>query len=304
MRTATDETPASAPVRRTARRLGARLNGITGRIAHSTVGEHAARAGLATRGIAYVVMGYLVARVAAGALGSGSAGQQKASGQGVVQALLGQPGGRVALAALAVGLALYALFSLLDAVRHHDDETPVAKRWGDRFLSGWGVLVYGVFAGYCLRAAVTGPRSQTTSGQAQRQDARWSAEVLRWPAGWFWLGALGAVLLITSAFMLSRAVRRNFRTRLHREQMGPIAWSFALITGTVGNLGRCGLFAIVGWFVITAAIENDPQRSRGVDGSIRQFAGSAPGPYLLSALAGALVCYGAYVVLEARYREV
>lgn len=304
MRTATDEPPASAPVRWTARYLGERLNRFTGRIAHTTLGEHAVRAGLATRGIAYLVLGYLVARVAAGALGSSSAGQQKASSQGVVQAILGEPGGRVALVALALGLALYALFSLVDAVRHHDAETPTAQRWGNRFLSVWAVFVYGVFSLYCLKAAAGGPGSQKGSAQTQRQDTRWSAKVLGWPGGWFWLGALGVVLLIISAFMLSRAIRRSFRSRLHREEMGPVSWSVALVTGTLGNLGRCGLFAIVGWFVITAAIAGNPQRSSGVDGSIRKFAESAPGPYLLSAIAGALACFGVYVVVEARFRKV
>src|SRR5690242_11520922 len=105
------------------------------------------RVGLASRGVVYLVLGYLVARIALGALDGPSTGNT-ASGPGVAQAISQQTGGQEVLAVLAVGLLLYALFSLVDALLHHDAEAPAAKRWGDRALSAWGFVVYGAFSGF------------------------------------------------------------------------------------------------------------------------------------------------------------
>lgn len=60
------------------------------------------------------------------------------------------------------------------------------------------------------------------------------------------------------------------------------------------------LFAIVGGCIISAAVENDPSKGQGVDGSVRIVAGNAAGVVLLWLLAGMLVVYGCYVFVEAR----
>jgi MFS family permease len=279
------------------------VHGIARTVAASTWGDRGARIGLAARALVYVVLAYLVARIALGALGHATA-HKPASGPGVAQAIAAQPGGRVVLAVLAVGLLLYALFSLLDAILHHDDESPSAKRWGDRALSAWGVVVYGVFSGYCFRTATSSSGGKQTSVQSDAQHAQWAARVLRWPAGWFWLGALGAILLIIAFFLVTRAARRSFRPRLEHDRMRPFAWRLTLVLGTVGYLGRAGLFAIVGWFILHAAIENDPEQGQGVDGAVRLFANSAAGPYALWLLAAAVAAYALYMFAEFRYRHV
>jgi hypothetical protein len=177
------------------------------------------------------------------------------------------PGGRIALTVLAVGLLLYALFSLLDTVLHHNDESPTAKRWGDRTLSAFGVLMYLVLAGYCFSVAFSGPRK--TSGQDSQQKAELSAKVLRLPAGWLWLGLVGVGLLVVAAFLVGRALRRSFASRFDRERMSRRAWRTAMVLGAIGYLGRAALFAVVGGCILGAAVENDPAHGQGVNGAIR-----------------------------------
>lgn len=272
-------------------------------VADNLWGDRGARAGLAARGLVYLLLGYLIAHIAVGGLG-GSSTNKSASGPGVAQTVAAQPGGRALLTVLGAGLVLYAMFSLLDAVLHHDDEQPAAKRWGDRFLSTWGFLLYGVFGIYCFLTAASSDAGQQTASQSDRQQSRWSERVLDWPAGWFYLGALGIVLLGIAAFLVSRCIRMSFRGRFERKQMSPWVWRSAVVLGVVGYLGRAGLFALVGAFVFGAAIENDPRHGNGVDGSARSFAQSTAGPYLLWALAIALIAYGIYMFFEARYRKV
>jgi hypothetical protein len=265
--------------------------------------DRAARAGLAARGFVYLVLAYLLARIAAGAMGHGSTAKP-ASGPGVAQAIAAEPGGRVVLFVLAIGLVCYSLFSLLDAILHHDDESPAAKRWGDRALSTWGFVIYGVFSIYAFHTALSGSGGTATASQDQTQKTEWSARVLRWPAGWLWLGIAGFVLIVIALFLVSRAARRSFRPRLDEDSMGPRMWRTAMVLGTIGYLGRAGLFAVVGWFVTSAAIEDDPAHGQGVDGSVRLLASSAGGPVLLGLLAAMLVGYALYMAIEARFRRV
>lgn len=261
------------------------------------------RTGLAARGVVFLVLGYLVARVALGALGSAST-SRPVSLPGVPDALAAQPGGHVALAVLAVGLVLYALFSLVDTVLHHNDETPAAKRWGDRALSAFGVLMYTALGGYCFVLAFSSQGSGKSSAQDSRQKAQMSATVLRWPAGWFWLGLFGVVLLGMAAFLVSRAWRRSFRPRFDRDTMTRRTWRVAMVLGTVGYLGRAALFGIVGGCILSAAIEDDPRNGQGVNGAIRIVAKSAPGPAVLWLLAASMVAYGLYMFIETRHRRV
>ena len=203
---------------------------------------------------------------------------------------------------LGVGLELYALFSLLDALRHH--ESSDAERWGKRALAVWSMLLYAAFGIYCFHSAASGSSGSGSSGHSSREQSQWSARVLRWPGGPVWLGLLGAVLVIVAVVLVVRAVRLKFRDNLQRGRMGPGVWRAATVLGVVGQIGRAGAFALVGWFVLQAAFENDPKKGKGVDGSARMLANSAGGPVLLWALAVALAAFGLYLFLESRYRKV
>lgn len=274
---------------------------VAGQVADSTWGDRALRAGLAARAVVFLIFAELVARVALGALGQPST-SKPAQLTGVPQALAAEPGGRPVLVVLALGMFCYAIFSLVDAIRHHDDEEPAAKRWGDRGLSAWGTVMYAGLAAYSVHVALSG--SKGSSSQDNRQKALWTARVLRWPVGWFWLGLLATLLLVAAAFLVSRAARRSFRPRLHRERMSTHIWRLALGLGIVGYLGRAALFGVVGGCVLSAAIENDPDHGQGVDGSLRILAGSSAGEVLLWMLVAMLVAYAGYMFIETRYRKV
>jgi uncharacterized BrkB/YihY/UPF0761 family membrane protein len=236
-----------------------------------------------------------------GALGQPST-SKPADLTGVPEALAAQPGGTVALFVLAIGMLLYALFSLVDAILHHDDEAPASKRWGDRVLSAWGTVMYLALSAYSFDVAITG--GHTSSAKDTQEKTRWSSEVLRWPAGNWWLGMIGGLLCVIAAFLVSRAARRTFRPRLARRRMSSRAWRLAMILGTVGYLGRAMLFAVVGGCILSAAVEDEPSNGQGVDGAVRILAEGTAGVVLLWALAAMLFVYGCYVVVEARYRRV
>jgi len=278
------------------------LQRVTRKADDETVVDRAARAGIAARGLVFVLLAYLIARIASGALGA-SGTSKSASGTGVAQAVAAQTGGRPVLFVLAVGLLCYALFSLLDALVHHS-ETSDVQRWGNRALSTWGFLLYAVFSGFSFATATSGTGNAGSSQHQDQQQAQLSARILQWPAGWLWLALIALVLFVIAGFLTARGVRRTFRDPLHEDEMGPRMWRAATILGVVGCLGRAALFAITGAFVAAAAIEDDPAHGQGVNGAARQLAGSAAGQVLLWLAAAAVLCFGAYLAIEARYRRV
>ena len=74
--------------------------------------------------------------------------------------------------------------------------------------------------------------------------------------------------------------------------------------GVVGHLARAVVFALIGWFLIKAAIDYDPDKAVGLDGALAKLASSAFGPVVLGIVAAGLIAFACYSVLDARYRRV
>ena len=250
------------------------------------------------RGVVFLVLAYLVARIASGALGTKTA----ASGSGVAQAVVAQSGGTVMVFLLGVGLACYAGFSALDAVLVA--ESSAAKRWAKHAQRGFRTVVYGSLSFYAFYTAANPQNSSGSSKQENREQAHWSAEVLSWPAGNLWLGALGIGLFGGAAYLAWKAVSRKFMDDLDEHHMSSGAKQLGTVTGIAGHLGRAAVYGLVGWFVTQAAVQNDPKDSQGVDGSVRSFADDPGGATALWLIVAGLIAFGVYMFVEARFRDV
>jgi hypothetical protein len=64
------------------------------------------------------------------------------------------------------------------------------------------------------------------------------------------------------------------------------------------------VFAIVGIFVVLAAVLDNPGEVRGMEGALDAVAAQPYGSWLLALVAAGLACYGVYSVIESRYRDV
>jgi hypothetical protein len=63
------------------------------------------------------------------------------------------------------------------------------------------------------------------------------------------------------------------------------------------------VFGSVGVF-LAAAISFDPDKAKGLDGTLRQLTKTPAGPWLLAVIALGLVTYALYSFCEARWRRV
>lgn len=257
--------------------------------------EAMARAGLAARGLTYLIIGSIAAQIALA--GSG----QSADQNGAFQDVASRPFGRLLLIAMAVGFAAYALWrwSVAAVGGSGSAMESGAKEWAQRV----GALASGcIYAALCVSTilVVTGRDASSSTQQQQSTTAR----LLALPFGRALVFVIGAGVVIGGCIVVWRALTRRFEKHLATENMGPRIRSWAMGLGIAGN-GALGIvLALIGIFLIQAAAADNARASKGLDQTLRTVAHAPFGPELLLIITAGLVAYGLYAFVEMRYRRV
>ena len=139
-----------------------------------------ARLGFVARGVVYLVIGMIALQIAR----DGGRGDD-ASKEGALREIAERPFGTPLLAALAVGLAGYAIWRATEALWGKRDEDDEGKRTAKRLGSAARAAFYGVFFVTTLRFIARGPSS---SGGGDRQEQTLVARVLELPGGTWAVG--------------------------------------------------------------------------------------------------------------------
>jgi len=261
------------------------------RAAHSDAAHAVGRAGLVARGVIYLLLALLAARIAIGAPA------ETTDKQGVVALVADQPFGRALLVVLAIGMAAYALWELARTFQVREDSE--AKAWGKR-AAYVGTAAFYVAGAVTAAAFVIGEPRGGGGGQDERT---WTAEVLGWPGGRLLVGAVGIGFLVFAGWNVYRGVAQKFMKHLETERMSERWKHLAATSGIAGYIGRGAAFAAVGWFVAKAAIDFDPNEPMGLDESLRTLHDASYGPWLIGLIALGLALFGLYSFVEARWRE-
>ena len=74
--------------------------------------------------------------------------------------------------------------------------------------------------------------------------------------------------------------------------------------GVFGHIARAVVFTLIGYGLIRAAVDYDPDKAVGLDGALLKLANASYGPWVLGLVAAGLVGFAAYSVADARYRRV
>jgi hypothetical protein len=255
--------------------------------ARSDTVQRLARLGLAGRGLLYLVVGGLAANVARGS-------HAEADRQGALRAIGATLPGRVALLVVAAGFAGYAAWRFAEATVR-----PGEKGVGGRVASFAKGCLYTAFVVTTASFAVT---RQGSGGDAKGRD--WTARVLGWPAGRVLVAAAGLALLAAGAFNAYRACSGRYRKHLKDEELAPGAQPWVTAIAVTGLVARGVAFALVGVFVLQAALRYDAGEARGLDGALRALVGAPFGRWLLLLVAIGLGAFGLWSFVEARYRRV
>jgi hypothetical protein len=256
------------------------------RAAHSDWLERLGRAGLAAQGLSYALVGVLALKLAFGA------GGKATSRQGAFDSLAHDPFGKAVLIGLAIGFAGYAAWrlanALLDRKRRGDDAPGLAKRAGELAK---GLLYLGLLWSV-LHAVID---SHASGGGNQQKE---TAGVLEWPVGRWLVLAAGIAVLGAAGWNVYRGVARKFEKQLRRTP----DWVKPL--GVIGLCARGVVFAVIGWFVIKAALEFDPKQAVGLGGALAELAHAPYGGAVLGITAAGLLVFAAFCLAQARYRDV
>jgi hypothetical protein len=247
-----------------------------------------ARFGFAGRGLVYVVLGVLAVEVALGH----SARADKNAAHATIK---DKPFGSVLLVVLAISFAGYAVWRLLDGVVGHREEDG-AKRLGKRVASFARGVVY---AGLAFSTA-----HFVVSPAGRDKTKPLTARVLDMTGGRTVIGLLGAGLVVGGLYMAYRGVREKFLKRLALGTAGPALRAAVKAVGVVGLAGRGLVLALIGGFLVQAAVTFDPDKAKGLDASLKSLADAPFGPVLLACAAVGLVAFGLWSWVEARYRRV
>lgn len=253
--------------------------------------ETLARAGYAVKGVVYGLIGFLALQAA---LGSGG---ETTDTRGAITSLKDEPLSGALLWLIAIGLIGYSLWRFIQALGDPDhvgsDAEGVVKRVG---YAGSGVIYAGL--------AYSTLRLLTGNGGGGNSTSDWTATLMEQPFGPWLVGAAGLVTIGIGLYQFVRAYKASFFDHLKTGSMSASERTWAGRVGRFGLAARGVVFGLIGVFLLQAAWQSDPSEARGIGGALDALAAQPYGPYLLGAVALGFIAYGAYCVVNARYRRV
>jgi len=248
-----------------------------------------ARAGLVARGLVYAIIGVLALELA---LGDGGRATNQ---QGALKTIADRPFGKTLLVIVAVGLAGYALWRLTRAALGHGQEQRDGA-W-DRVAALASGIAYSIL---CVSAVKILVGASTGSGTPKEA----TGGVLDWTGGPLLVGIAGAVLIGVAAYQAHKGYAKKFLEDSKTEQMSHDVRSAFTALGVFGHLARAVVFSLIGYGLIRAAVDYDPQKAIGLDGALRELSNATYGPWVLGLVAVGLIGFAVYSAADARYRRV
>jgi uncharacterized membrane protein YiaA len=276
------------------RSVAARGRAQARRGAKSTAIEAGARAGFGARGAIYVLVGALALQIAL------SGGGKQADRGGAIAEISEQPFGRILLWVLGIALVGMALWRLSEAL--FGSAGPDGNKPTKRATAAGRFLFYG-FVAYSVLSFAAGD-SGSGGGSSDQQSQDITAKALGWPGGQWIVGIAGAVVACVGLWIAVRALLRKYHKHLKMSAMSRRLRRAVDFTGVFGGTARGIVFATAGGFAVAAAIEHRPDRSKGMDDTLRSFTDTPAGPWLLVVIALGLVAFGLFSWVNARYRKV
>lgn len=248
-----------------------------------------ARLGYASKGILYVVVGVLAAKAAAGA-------GRVTDTKGALRNLHAQPFGQFLLLALALGLAGYAVWRLVQAFTNPEGEAK--GRTAPLVRTGW-LLSGAVHVGLVVYAI------GLLAGTAEREDGGWTRTVMGWHGvGVALVAVAGLAALGVAVHMARSAWLAKLDEQLDLDGLSGPAHKGVVAVARAGKAARAVVFAVVGSFLLLAAAHADPNREKGLGDALSWLQRQPYGAFVLGTVAVGLACYGLYNVLRARYRRI
>lgn len=239
-----------------------------------------ARLGYAAKGVVYLLVGVIAFRAAT------AAGSPQGA-RGALQSLADEQGGRLMLAAIAIGLLAHVLWRLVQALLDPEHRGHDAKGVGLRLFFAVGAVIYGSLALAAWQLA----QGRSDAGS---EGGTWIPRLLELPAGRWLVVAAGIGVIGYGIHQLVKAARGDVMRRLARQD------------ARLRSIGRFGVGARglvllpVGWFIVQAGRAYDASAAGGTEQALRMLDRGS----MLAVVGLGLLAYGLFQLAKAAYRRI
>ncbi len=248
------------------------------------------RAGLAGRGLVFLILGGFAGLSAAGS------GARPVGTTGALHSLTGSPAGWALAALVIAGMACFALLratqALFDLHGYGDDLAGIAQRTAlgaaGLFYAGLAIVAISIALGWNVER----------SGNEAVRD--WTAWLMGLPGGTALVGLIGLATVATGIGLAIAGAKRSFQRRLRVE---PRPRPYVAAIGIAGMVARALVFALIGAFLVFAAVTSDPNQAEGFGGALETVEAQPYGDLLLGAAALGLVAFGLFGLSEALFAK-
>lgn len=242
------------------------------------------RVGLVCYGVVHLLIGWVAVQLA-----WGGGGGEEASGSGALKELAAQPFGRVLLLVVAAGMFTLVVWQAFEAALGHtrfDGTKRVVKRLG----SVGRVMVYIALGASAARTALS------ASGGGSSEETL-TQRLMAAPAGAVLVGLVGVAVVGFGVSQVVRGVRRKFL----EDDLDAGVSGVGRGLGVAGYVAKGLTFVVVGALFCFAGLTVDPEKAGGMDDALRTLREQPFGPYLLTAVAAGIACFGLFCLVWARH---
>ncbi len=255
--------------------------------------EVAARVDFVARGAIYLLIGIIAVQIGLGHGGRADRG-------GALAQIAARSYGTFVLWLLVVGFAGLALWRFGEAA--FGAVGPGGHEAEERLKSLARGVLYAFFFVSTLNL-VTGVSSAATAN-GNSQSKALTARIMTHSGGRLLIGLAGVVLVVIGILLAREGWTREFLQRMNLAGTPPGARALVEKLGLVGGVARGAVVALAGVFLVIAAVRFSPSKAEGIDGTLRAFAHTPLGPFLLIVVALGLIAFGLFSWCEARWRRV
>lgn len=273
------------------RRSGRSARHAGRRAANSPAVRVLARAGLAARGVLYMIIGWIAVEIAFGH------SRQQADQTGALHSVAATPVGGVLLWLLAIGFIGMTVWRLSEAVYG----APGAD--GRQATSRVAALGRAVIAGVIAYGALTFTLGAGSHQSSDTESVDVTATLMRHTGGRVLVVVIGLAFFGGGLFVAYRAWRKQFLRELQLGKLRTGARRVVTWLGEFGGIARGIVFVTAGGFLIDAAADAQPGKAKGLDSSLRALAATPLGPWLLVLVALGLIMFGAFSCCQARWQR-
>lgn len=253
-----------------------------------------ARFGYAAKGLVYLLIGVLAARLAAG-----SPSGQTPDRNGALHLIAGEPFGKVLLGIITLGLFGYALWTAIQAVVDPEHKGTKPKALVERIGHAVVACSYGALAIGALLLILGSSNGKDSNASTQS----WTARLLDAPFGVALVVIVGLVIIAVACVLSYRVYKADFTQSLNLTRLRPGLRKVVIWLGRFGYASQAVVFALIGIFLIVAALQHNPGEAKGLDGALQALTQQPFGQALLALVALGFIAFGLYSLVEARYRR-